>query len=73
MGVFSSKSPKDSKTSGKSEPAAQDQSPQPERPKTKRELIEDKYRQMDERSQAIQDQMKWLESFNRRKHKNSYD
>lgn len=73
MGIFSSKSSKDSGAPGKGDSSNQGQPQQPEKPKTKREMIADKYRQMDERSQAIQDHLKWLESFNRRKHTNSYD
>ena len=49
MGVFSSKSPKDNKTSGKSGSSAQDQSPQPEKPKTKRELDRNKIENDDKR------------------------
>ena len=73
MGIFSSKSSKGDASSKKDNTSNQGRPPQPEKPKTKREMIADKYRKMDERSEAIKDHLKWLESFNRRKHSNSQD
>ncbi|MBT8266082.1 MAG: hypothetical protein KJO41_04925 [Bacteroidia bacterium] len=39
--------------------------PVPEKPKTKREQIADKYQQIEDRRKAIQEELKWLENFNR--------
>ena len=72
MGLFSSKPSKEKSESNKG-PAVGSGEPQPEKPKSKRDIIADKYRQMDERSRAIEEQMKWLESFNRRKYTGRQD
>lgn len=63
MGLFSSKKSKDELNKKATGSSDQNLS---EKPKTKRELIAEKYQQIEDRRQAIQEELKWLDNFNRK-------
>ena len=63
MGIFSSNKSSDDKKKGTASSNAEQ--PKSDKPKTKRELIAEKYSKQEARRLEIQEQLKWLENFNR--------